>query len=269
VWPEAAPEVPAYAASLWLTEPTLLAQAVSLRDAVLGNAGSGGAPFGPQNLFDVAMRGAGHAGTALLLCHLVTKAFARGGNAVTWRVVDRDGGTFNDGVRIHRPVAATSDGTMPAFYALLAASSLGVDDTGDWYRFFALAAAALLAASGGCLPPQPLPDGAALGFARRVDLIVHDLHDPALADNGAYRGWRWANGLSFTEFALWGRSESRTNMAARIGVAAAAFGLRMAGALPDPAWRWAVPRAGGWRWAANEAPAPIATLLTPADGLAA
>src|SRR5262249_3942794 len=126
-----------------------------------------------------------------------------------------------------------------------------------------------LAASGGCLPPQPLADGPALDFAQRMDRVERELRDPALADNAAYRGWRWANALSFTEFALWGRSAPRTGEAARIGVSAAAFGLRMIEVQPDAAWRWAVPRAGAWRGAAAGSAVPIETLLTPADGLAA
>ena len=267
LWPEH--ELPEDAVRLWLTEPELLRQALAIRDAVLTNAAAGNAPLQPATLFDLALRQAPHAGTALLLCHVVTKAFARGGEAVTWRAADRRRGSFSDGKRLHQPLKATPDPDLPVFYALFAASSLGIADTGDWYRFFALAALALLTASGGCLPAAPIAEGPALALARRVDRAATELRDPALPDSVAYRGWRWANALNFAEYALWGRSDPRTREAARSGLGATIFGLRMAGAEPDPAWRWAVPRAGGWRDAPAEAPPPVAGLLAAADGLAA
>jgi hypothetical protein len=269
-WPEDAPETPPEAAGLWRTEPTLLAQALALRDAVLAHAAGGGTPLRPLPLFDMAMRETGHPATSLLACHLVTRAFARGGEAVTWRCVDRRRGVFSDGVRLHRPAqrAAVDEPAASAYYALFAASALGVEDPGDWYRFFALACVALLAASGGCLPPQPIAENEALRFAERVDQAVGAIAEAEADDAPAARGWRWANALVFVEHALWGRSDARARDAGRMGLAAAAFGLRMAGATAGAEWRWAVPRAGGWRSAPGQ-PAPIEGWLARADGLAA
>ena len=103
IWPEGAAETPLGAEALWRTEPTLLAHANRLRDAVLDRAALGAAPLQPLQLYDLAMREASHAATALLLCHNVTRSFARGGEAVTWRCVDRRRGTFSDGRRFRRP----------------------------------------------------------------------------------------------------------------------------------------------------------------------
>jgi hypothetical protein len=140
-------------------------------------------------------------------------------------------------------------------------------DTGDWYRFFALATLALATASGGCAPPQSTAEKPAMRFARDIDRVATDLRDMSLVDTAAYRAWRWANALSFVEFGLWGRRDTRALNASRIGVAATLFGLQLAGVQADPAWRWAAPHAGALRDAATSGPLPTSALLTPADGL--
>jgi hypothetical protein len=269
LWPEDAAEAPAETQALWRTQPELLAQALDLRDTVLAHGAGNGAPLRPLPLFDMAMRGSGDAATALLVCHLVTRAFARGGEAVVWRCVDRRLGAFSDGKALHRPAGrARLDEPTAAFYALFAASALGVEDPGDWYRFFAIASAVVVAASGGCLPPQAITEGQALGFAEAMEVALGALDEGAPGEDAAARAWRWANALAFAEFAIWGRSDARAREVARLGIAAAGFGLRMAGVGAGEGWRWAAPRAGAWRELVTD-PAPVGGWLARADGLAA
>ena len=278
IWhPEAALEVPADATEAWLLEPVLLARAVRLRDAVLHNFAAGGAPLRPAGLFDRALAIAGHGGTALMLCLIVTRAFARGGEAVAWQATDRRSGAFSDGVQTHLPVPRHPEGVVQPngfdrpslFYLLFAATALGTADSGDWYRFFALATLAALTASGDCAPPQPLADGPALHLARQVDVAQAALRDRTQADLPAYRAWLWANALSFVEWGQWGRSQQRAQEAARHGAGAARFGLATAGCRIDPSWRWLIPVAGGLRRIGAGPAACIAVSLSSGDGLAA
>jgi hypothetical protein len=243
VWPENATEGPPNAAHRFRDDPLLRKCTTALRDDVLAHAKSGGLPLRPQSLFDLAMRRTGHATTALLVAHIVAKDFAQG-----------------DGETHDRP-------TAQAFYSLFAASALGVGDTHDWHRFFSLAALSLVTASGGCSPPQPAAEEAAVRLARTIDRVATELRDMSLVDTSAYRAWRWANALSFVEFGLWARRDARALDAARIAIAASLFGLRLAGEQADPAWRWAVPHAGMLREAAESGPLPTSALLTQADGL--
>jgi hypothetical protein len=278
VWhPEAAQEVPPDATAAWLLEPVLLARAVRLRDAVLHNYAAGGAPLHPVALLEASLRIAGHAATALLLCLTVTRTFARGGEAVAWRVVDRRSGAFSDGVQTHLPVPRHPDGVVQPdsadrpglFYLLLAAAALGTADSGDWYRFFALATLAAFTAATGCAPPRPLSDGPALHLAWQVDAAQAALRDPAQAELPAYRAWLWANALSFVEWSNWGRSQSRADAAARGGIDAARFGLAAAGFAIDSSWRWSVPVAGALRNGRAAPAACIAEWLPSANGRAA
>jgi hypothetical protein len=277
IWPEAAPGVLEDATAAWLNEPVLLAHARRLREAALRNYESRGPPLRPGSFFDAALRIVGHTGTALLLCHLVAKAFARGGEAVQWRAMDRRRGAFSDGARVHVPILRHADGVLrPAelgaptmFYLLFAANALGAADTGDWYRFFGLAALAALTAAGGCGPVEPLPDGPALRLARRVERIAVALRDPVVANEPNYQAWLWANALSFAEWGIWGRSQPRAMEAGRIAIAATTFGLARAGREPDAGWRWWVPRAGGLRPDDASVRDCVAEVLTPADGMAA
>jgi hypothetical protein len=277
IWhPEAALEVPPDATAAWLLEPVLLARAVRLRDAVLHNYTAGGAPLHPAALLEASLRIAGHAATALLLCLIVTRAFARGGQAVVWRAVDRRSGGFSDGVETHLPVPRHPDGVVQPggdrpslFYLLLAAAALGTEDSGDWYRFFALATLAAFTAAAGCAPPRPLNDGPALRLAWQVEAAQAALRDPAQADLPAHRAWRWANALSFVEWGNWGRSQPRAHDAARRAIEAVRFGLAAAGVATNASWRWAVPAAGALRDGRTAPAACIAEWLSGASGQAA
>jgi hypothetical protein len=263
IWhPEPAAEVPRDAVAAWLLEPLLLARAIRLRDAVLHNYGAGGAPMDPARLLQAARRIVGHPQTALLLCLTVARTFARGGEAVHWRAIDRRRGAFTDGVQTHVPDNA---GAPSLFYLLFSPAAFGTADTGDWYRFFAIAALAAFTAGAGCTPPRPLPEGPALRLACRVDAAQAALRQAGQRETPAYRAWLWANALSFVEWGIWGDSQARAHEAAHIAIAAARLGLELAGGRIDPAWRWAVPAASRLRDGAAPG-ACVAESLTGADG---
>jgi hypothetical protein len=219
---------------------------VRLRDRVLYHFETGGAPLGAASLFDTAMQVCGHAATALLLCLTVTRCFARGGNSVAWRPRDRQAGVFTDGVQDYAP---PSGQLGPLFFRLFSPAAFGTADAGDWYRFFALAALAAFTGGQACAAPVAVPDGPALALARRVQ-GAFSMMGAAPCETPAERAWRWANALSFAEWAGWGRRQDRAAAAARQAMAAVAFGLAQCGAAPDAAWRWLVPLAGAWRGAA-------------------
>src|SRR5262249_52049584 len=103
---EADPMVPAEATSEYLTEPALLAHAIDLERRLLAHWASGGSPVFTRQLYDLALQIVPHSGTALLLCHNVTKAFARGGEAIPWRVINRTTGEYSDGASSYRAPAA-------------------------------------------------------------------------------------------------------------------------------------------------------------------
>lgn len=249
--PEHAP-VPPDATLAWLLEPVLLARAIRLRDAVVHNYAAGGPPIDPGGLFEAARRIAGHDATALLLCLTVSRTFARGGDAVPWRIVDRRLGSISDGVETHLPrqrhsggVAQPDGAEAPGlFHLLLDPAAFGTADPGDWVRFFGLATLVALTAGRGCAQPQAIADGAAARLALQVDAVAAAMLPAALDDGPAARSWRWANALSLVEWGDWGRSAPRALAAAEQGIAAARFGLAAAGQQPDPSWRWTPPVAG-------------------------
>jgi hypothetical protein len=255
--PELTDLVPADAVLAWLLEPVLLARAVRLRDRVLYNFETGGAPLSAASLFDAAIQICGHAATALLLCLTVTRCFARGGEAVAWRPLDRQAGVFGDGVQ---RFAGPPDRPGGLFFRLFSPAAFGTADEGDWYRFFALAALAAFTGGQACAAPVALPEGPALALGRRVDTALSMMGEPPCA-SPAERAWRWANALSFCEWAGWGRRQDRAATAAKQAMAAVAFGLAQCGAAPDMAWRWLVPVAGAWRDAAGPGHA-VAEVLT-------
>jgi hypothetical protein len=277
VWPKGAAEVPSDANAAWLLEPALLSQARRLRDAVLHNHERRQPPLRPASFFEESRRIADHAGTALLLCHAVAKAFARGREAITWRAIDRRRGAFSDGAAIHKPMLLHPEGVLyppglavpTMYYLLFSAAALGTADTGDWYRFFALATLAALSAAGGCVQPQVVAEEAALSLARCVDAVAAATRDPSVADHAAYRAWRWANALSFAEWTNWGRSQRRAAQAARSAIAATSFGLAASGCVSDPAWRWWVPRVGRPDRAQADQRSGFAEILEAGDGVEA
>ena len=273
------PWVPAAYTKLFMTGPPLLSMGRTLRDRVLGNWLAGGRPLTAQGLYELALSIAGEPGTALLLCHNVTKAFVRGGVAITWDST-RTEGEYTDGRRTYTAKVVNPAGRLrflkrdgkrevvSIFYLLFAADEFGTDDPGDWYHFFVTATMAATAGAGG--------PGSSAGRGRREDLdafpedrgfasvvdagtyetllgdrmraLAKEMTRPALAAVPGYRGWVLANTLSFLEGGGYGKDfatdQSDVARESAVHLRGAAFALRMAGGPVGPAWRWHVPKAG-------------------------
>jgi hypothetical protein len=242
---EAGPIVPAEATSEYLTEPALLAHAISLRGRLLQHWTSGGAPVTTRQLYDLALQIAQHPGTALLLCHNVTKAFARGGEAIRWRVINRAAGDYSDGQSAYSAAGLPAAFAAPSiFQALFAAAELGIADAGYWYRFFACATAACYAASAQTRMPALSSTPDAEQAARRIVDVGRQLRCGTCELTPAYRGWLWVNAWVFVETANYSRNQAAAHAESRNSLQGVCFGMAQADRSPDSGWRWAVPAVG-------------------------
>ncbi len=249
---EAGPTVPVEATSDYLTQPALLERCVNLRDRVLQNWAARAAPLSIRRFYDLALTITRHAGTALLLCHNTAKAFARGGEAVRWQVVNRSRGEYRDGrsnytaAVLHREGLLRSGPLAPPsmFFLLFSAHTFGTADSGDWYRFFAAATAAHFAASEQSRTPTLAPSPEAEQCAQWIDELALALRDPSAEWSPAYRGWLWVNSWTFFESGTYGCSPvsiRRENIASLRG---AQFGLAEAAPAVHCNWNWLVPLKG-------------------------
>lgn len=218
-----------------LGKPEWLLWGAQLRDQVLQNWSKGSAPLDPHDLYQRALNLSSDPAIALLLCFAATRAFARGGQAIRWEVQDRSRGTYTDGehlftAAVTHPAGVLSSGPLhppSIFYLLFTAPEFGVDDPGDWYRFFAAAAAVSFAAGKRMLSAGPPPDAA-------MHLPGAILASASDADPVRF-GWKWANALALAEPVIWARPKKREpSEAYRRG---ALFGAQEAG-LQASAWDW-------------------------------
>jgi len=151
------PRMPDDVLERYLTDPALMAaQAAMIRDLIT-HVQEGGAPLTPQELYELALRYTEDPGTALILCHNVLKALARGRSPIPWERVSGDPLVYLlDGQRVeganlplHPEASPTGSRGQPSlFYQFFSPSSLGQYDEGDWYHFFLEAAAAYYGATG-------------------------------------------------------------------------------------------------------------------------
>jgi hypothetical protein len=268
--------VPAEYTRRFLTGTPLLSMGRTLRDQVIGNWRGGGRPLTALGLYELALAITGSPGPAELLCHNVTKSFAREGAAITWRGTGTEG-EYTDGQKTFTAKVINSAGRLryhrgqrevvSIFYLLFSADEFGTDDAGDWYHYFVTATMAALASTGTLGPTagrgrnredaDSAEDarGGRVGTAMYQGLLgdrVADLEkqmtDPALAAVPGYRGWVLANVLSFLEGGHYGADfatgQSDVIRESGVHLRGAAFGLRTIGGSPGQAWRWYLPVAG-------------------------
>jgi hypothetical protein len=260
---EDGPEVPAEATSEYLTEPALRAHAITLRGRLLQHWATGGAPVTTRQLYDLALEIAQHPGTALLLCHNVTKAFARGGDAIRWRVINRATGEYSDGESSYRATGLPAAFAGPSIFpALFAACDLGAYAAGFWYRYFACATAACYAANAQTRMPALAPTGEAAQAARRIVDASHKLRNATAEWTPAYRGWLWVNAWMFVEAAANCRNQQAAHAEGVNSLRGACFGLSTAGRVPESPWQWGVPTIGS---ANGGVSVEIAEWLSPAS----
>ncbi len=231
--------------SMYLAEPLLLEMALALRARVLRNFAAAKQPFTAAALLAEAVSIAPHQGTALMICHNVTKAFARGGAAIEWTKTDRIRGEYSDGVTSYHaagsmhPAARSVGSAVPSiFYLLLAAAEFGVVDPGDWYRYFGMAALGWYTGSGSlAVSATRQPPGNTTGWIG-LARSMQNASPPAPAS------WAWANAVSFWEGAVFARSQKSCAAMGRVQLRGARAGIELAGRKAGPEWRWFVPKAG-------------------------
>jgi hypothetical protein len=225
---------------LCLRQPEFLARSIKLRNDAIDNWLGGGAAWNLAEFYARALALAGHAGSALLLCHNVARAFARGGTAIRWIKTDRNRGEYFDGARAFTARALNPHGVLRAgpfaepsvFHLLFSPHVFGAVDSGDWHRYFGSAALAwYIAANAATAAP------ALTGFGAQWSALLDD----AAHQLGAARAWNYANAASFLELARFGRSGDANRRAARVQLAGAVFGLEAASSAAPAGALWRIP----------------------------
>jgi hypothetical protein len=248
--------IPADVLERYLTDPAMMAAQTAMINDLIGHVQAGGAPLTPQEFYQQALAYTDDPGTALILCHNVLKAMARGRSPIPWEkhseqplVYLFDGGEVNAAELPLHPDAATtgSRGQPSLFYRFFSPTALGRYDEGDWYHYYLEAATAYYGATG-----RADTGGPGLGIdyyhvvGGAVDDTINQMRDSGYEDTAAYRGWRWANALSFLEEAFYGTdfggTQEEAGREARDHMRGAIFGLSLAGYEAD--WPWLVPRIG-------------------------
>ena len=190
-------------------------------------------------------------GTTLLVCHNVTKALARGKSPIDWKNVSRNplvyslaGTTYRFNPKnFHKDAVEVGSLGISVFYAMFSPFQFGVADEGDWYHYFVTAAASYYAASSQLTHDVPKPGTDFTGEA--VAHVASLLQDKSLKDSAAYRGWRFANALSFLEGGVFGtKPQKEVNQESGVHLQGASAGLAALGRIPGDTWKWCIPKTG-------------------------
>jgi hypothetical protein len=230
---------------LCLREPEMLSRAVKLRNDAIDNWLGGRAPWNLAEFYARALVLTGHAGTALLICHNVARAFARGGTAIRWIKTDRNHGEYFDGARTFTARILNPRGVLRAgpfaepslFHLLFFAQVFGTLDSGDWHRYFGSAALVWYIAANAATAAPPLA-GFGAQWAASIDSAAQQLGG---ASAGAARAWSYANAAGFVELSRFGRSADANRRAAHVQLAGALFGLAEASSEPPAGALWRIP----------------------------
>lgn len=249
-------DIPPEVLERYLTDPVLMAIQTAMITDLIGHVQAGGAPLTPEEFFSQSLAYTDDPGTALILCHNILKAMARGRSPIPWQkqseqplVYIFDGQPVNAaGLPLHPDAATTgSRGQLSLFYRFFSPTALGQFDEGDWYHYFLEAATAYYGASGRAEVDTP---GFGISYSsvvgRAVDDTIDQMQDSAHEDTPGYYGWRWANALSFLEEAYYGTdfggTQQEASREARDHMRGAIFGLSLAGY--EATWPWLVPQIG-------------------------
>jgi hypothetical protein len=255
----------------FLTRGPLLSLGKSLRDLVLGNWNQGKAPLSLDQLQALANQLSSDQNTALLLCHNVTKAFARGGTAITWDRSPSAPETYTDGQKTWTPKVNHAKGKLISkhsdkykrdlpsmFYLLFSDTELGTSDPGDWYHFYVTAAMAAFGAAGaltGAPPAKAKALNKGLNKIKRYAYeelvkanladIERQMSDSRFVGGAPYRGFVLANAVSFLEGGYYGGDQAEVARESRFHLRGARVGLAAYSAKVGKEWLWYVPKAQG------------------------
>jgi hypothetical protein len=222
---------------LYLREQQLLQCALNLRNAALANWQSGKEAWTVGELYAQACSEMSDKPTALLLCHNVTKAFARGGEAIRWVKTDRIKGEYSDGTRTFTARRTGGTGPLPTapsiYYLLFSPAVFGTDDPGDWPRWFGWAALAAFVGAG----RAQAASGPLSAFLTAWDNLL----EPASKAPAPERAWKIGAAASFAELSAYGRCAEANISAAKTQLSGLLFGLGEVQQSPPPNASWDVP----------------------------
>jgi hypothetical protein len=268
--------IPDYITEQFLTRAPLLSMGKTLRDQILWNWKSGNSPITRDLLYKLAYDVSGHAGSAMLLCHNVTKAFAKGSVAITWDRDPKKPATYSNGEKTWIPKVIHRDGkliqkksdkyklTLPViFYLLFSTKDFGTNDYGDWYHYYLAATMTAYGAAGELKLRTIFPctlvrkvqeyEDRTTGWiggsfypaivSDRIRALECEIIDPDLIDTPGYRGWVLSNIMSFLEGGHYGINQEDVARESRFHILGAAAGLRTTGIEPGKNWLWYVPKA--------------------------
>ncbi|MDJ0752611.1 MAG: DUF4157 domain-containing protein [Ardenticatenaceae bacterium] len=240
----------------FLREPGLMAtQRTVIRD-LIGLVQRAEAPLTANEFEALVLGHESDRGTALIICHNVTKALSRGQSPINWDNVSREpdplvytldgmAHTF-DSTAFHRDAHPySSRGEESVFYAMLSIDEFDNRDEGDWYHYYALAATSYYQASGGLQPDDPAQQDPNTQFTG--DLVrrtIQGLRDSRVTSSPAYEAWLMANALSFLEGGHFGHSQAEVDRESDVHIQGASRGLALEDKIPEENWEWQVPRAG-------------------------
>lgn len=243
----------------YLTNPELMAIQREVITNLAERVQNGEPPLTQQQFYEMVLAETGDPTTALIVAHNITKSLARGLSPIGWTkesdnplVYSMDGQQFTiDPATFHPDAVGEVNGRPSVFYAMFSDDALGTNDPGDWYHFYLQASATYLGAtsqiefdnSDAFLPwdYERVVDGA-------IDDSMSQMRSDRFEENDIYRGWRYANSLSYLEGAKYGEdydgSQDEVLRESNLHREGAVFGLSIAGLVPNENLPWYVPEVG-------------------------
>ena len=239
----------------YLVDPALMATQRSVIRALVDRVQGSEAPLTANQLQTLVLSQESDLGTALIICHNVTKALSRGKSPINWSNVSRDPDplvySLNGTIYTFDPDSFYPDAEEFArnqesvFYAMLSPDQFGQRDDGDWYHYYAMATASYYRASGNLQTDNPSQLDPFTQFTGElVRRLADALRDSSVTNSPAYEGWLMANAMSFLEGGHYGQSQDEVNAETNIHIQGASGGLATVGRIPEEIWQWYVPRAG-------------------------
>jgi hypothetical protein len=139
------PSIPPEVLEAYLTNPKLMELQIATIQDLIDHLESGSAPLTPHDFYEMTLDRVEDPGTALLVCHNVLKAMARGRSPIPREKISEDPLIYKfdgknieiDPIQRHPSAQMTGSREQPSiFYQIFSSSELGTNDEGDWYHFF-------------------------------------------------------------------------------------------------------------------------------------
>lgn len=258
----------------YLNDPKLVeVQKDIIRDLVQ-RAQTDAPPLTAKEFYDLVNQHVGDPGTSMLVAHNILKEFARPTSAtlddpsvkpedvskIAWsRNENSPAGTVEyemagekfsiDTTSLHPNALAEYNGHPSAFYMMFDKNQFGTTDAGDWYHYYANSTMAYYGAAGRLTGDV----GAGTDYQSGLGMVMRSISNQQSSmgenfwPNDAYKGWRYANAMSFMEGGRYGDTNAEVLRESQIHRQGALLGLEAAGVTPPTNWSWNVAEAGSLR----------------------